>query len=481
MKGIIVSIFFFAALTDAFSQQVYQSTDVETVAAPEGGENLFNDFLTSNLRIPIKSSFKGLKGQVVLNAVVETDGSLSNLTVLKGIDELCNQEAIRVLSLYKAWKPAMLKNTVVRQEVVLPVVFNVDRVDGYDSLRHSLVTYFDKKMVETSNADKIKFRRYIPVDDFGIVNGDVLYEQRNGPEWETLSSVSPEKQEFWQKIYESEKVDSVKAIKVSIALQEKNTSWKQIVVQQMSGSLLSHDEFKSDKDPIRNKYYQNGLLKERQIFRGEKQEVIGWHGNGQLASIVLVPTIYKNPFVYVIKDVREPKGRQQVANGNGYACLDRNYTAQGIDGCGAVKNGLKEGIWTSKSKEGVLFYEENYIEGVLLKGTSYMEGNKFEYTEVEAQPEYIGGVSEMYKYIAQNMKYPRDAAKQGIQGRVYTSFVVGVDGSVEEVKLEKGLHGSLDEEAIRVVSGMNGKWRAGVQRGRKVRVKYNLPLIFQLE
>ena len=72
------------------------------------------------------------------------------------------------------------------------------------------------------------------------------------------------------------------------------------------------------------------------------------------------------------------------------------------------------------------------------------------------------------------------AKDAGIKGRVYVNFVVYEDGSIKDVKLLRGIGGGCDEEAIRVVKAMP-KWSAGKQRGKAVRVSYNLPINFTLK
>lgn len=99
---------------------------------------------------------------------------------------------------------------------------------------------------------------------------------------------------------------------------------------------------------------------------------------------------------------------------------------------------------------------------------------------VESMPEYPGGEPALYSYLAENIKYPQMAKESGIQGRVFVTFVVERDGSVTDVRVLRGIGGGCDEEAIRVVDGMP-KWTPGKQRGKSVRVQYNLPVKFTLQ
>ena len=101
------------------------------------------------------------------------------------------------------------------------------------------------------------------------------------------------------------------------------------------------------------------------------------------------------------------------------------------------------------------------------------------YQIVEKMPQYIGGESAMMKYVSENIKYPEKAKEDGIQGRVFISFVVEKDGSVSNVKVVRGIGGGCDEEAARVIAGMP-KWQPGMQKGKPVRVNYMMPVFFKL-
>ena len=102
------------------------------------------------------------------------------------------------------------------------------------------------------------------------------------------------------------------------------------------------------------------------------------------------------------------------------------------------------------------------------------------FTVVEVMPVYDGGIEELYKFLGNNIKYPEEAKKDSIQGRVFVNFIVETDGSVTNVNVLRGIGGGCDEESIRVVS-MMPKWTPGTQRGKAVRVSYNLPIKFSLK
>lgn len=102
------------------------------------------------------------------------------------------------------------------------------------------------------------------------------------------------------------------------------------------------------------------------------------------------------------------------------------------------------------------------------------------FTVVEVMPVFPGGQTALAQYIASHLKYPTVAQENGIQGRVFVSFVVGEDGYVEDVQVIKGVEPMLDKEALRVIQSLP-RWTPGNQQGKPVRVKYTVPVTFALQ
>ena len=100
---------------------------------------------------------------------------------------------------------------------------------------------------------------------------------------------------------------------------------------------------------------------------------------------------------------------------------------------------------------------------------------------VEQMPEYPnGGMAGLMQFLSKNIKYPTIAQENGTQGRVTVQFVVNKDGSIVDAKVLRGVDPYLDKEAVRVIMGMP-KWKPGMQRGKPVRVKYTVPVMFRLQ
>lgn len=99
---------------------------------------------------------------------------------------------------------------------------------------------------------------------------------------------------------------------------------------------------------------------------------------------------------------------------------------------------------------------------------------------VEDMPEFPGGELALRQWISTNVKYPVIASENGVQGKVFVTFVVDRDGSVSNARIARGVDPSLDQEALRVVNNLP-KWKPGKQRGKPVRVSYTVPINFQLQ
>ena len=111
--------------------------------------------------------------------------------------------------------------------------------------------------------------------------------------------------------------------------------------------------------------------------------------------------------------------------------------------------------------------------------TVVSQSNQNVYDQVEQMPEFPGGMTALIEYLQTNIKYPKDAIKQEVGGRVMVMFVVETDGSLSNVRVARKVFPSLDTEAVRVVKSMP-KWKPGKEKGRPVRVNFTLPVVFSI-
>ena len=108
-----------------------------------------------------------------------------------------------------------------------------------------------------------------------------------------------------------------------------------------------------------------------------------------------------------------------------------------------------------------------------------VEEEIFDIAAVQEQPEFPGGPAEMYKFWDKIKKYPDMEYEAGIQGKVYVEFTVEKDGSIEDVKVRRGVSAGLDKEAMRMIKAMPA-WNPGKMNGKPVKCRFTLPVNFIL-
>lgn len=128
----------------------------------------------------------------------------------------------------------------------------------------------------------------------------------------------------------------------------------------------------------------------------------------------------------------------------------------------------------------VIFAQKEIVIDDKQQFTSYVDNGEVMLTPIETPPKFPGGMLEMFKFIQENLKYPKQAAKQNIQGRSICQFTVEKDGSITDVKVVRSSgNKSLDRAAIRVVK-MMPKWTPGRIQGKITRMVYTLPVKFTI-
>lgn len=146
-------------------------------------------------------------------------------------------------------------------------------------------------------------------------------------------------------------------------------------------------------------------------------------------------------------------------------------------GAATVTNVQIETAVKADSVAGALALEEVVVVG-LFTGEDKKKSTVI-YSVVDEEPQFIGGEKEVGKFIAKNIKYPQYAAQHGIQGTVEVAFVIDKEGNVTGAKVMKGVDGTLDAEAIRVVESMP-RWKPGKKSGEPVNVQLRMPISFNL-
>ncbi len=168
------------------------------------------------------------------------------------------------------------------------------------------------------------------------------------------------------------------------------------------------------------------------------------------------------------------------------------YTAPVIDKTATIDDEMKTQDELNKSKAVIfskdLAGDENDPSAVNPKDvkdqvetvTAVKEAVSKPIEVAEIMPSFPGGDKELMKYLSENLKYPVVDLEQGREGRVVLRFVVGTDGNISNIEIQRSISSTCDKEAVRVVKSMP-KWIPGRQNGKAVPVYFSLPVRFKIE
>lgn len=237
-------------------------------------------------------------------------------------------------------------------------------------------------------------------------------------------------------------------------------NYKTFYPNQVTESEGTYDE--GSRIGIWRYFYKKGSLKEQRQYELLRNRRKDWsHEKYRL-------DVYQDSTGNVL--VKEGNGTYVLYHPNGNVAEKGNYV-----------NGEKAGNWLGNYLNGQHWYEENYKNGVLSKGVSYDSlGRNYVYTQLKQNAEFAGGDQAFYSFLNKNMRYPVEAQRPKIQGRVFMSFAIEANGNISNIKVLKSPNHLLSAEAIRVIGEMNGKWTPGKLRGQFEKTTYNIPLTFSL-
>jgi len=123
--------------------------------------------------------------------------------------------------------------------------------------------------------------------------------------------------------------------------------------------------------------------------------------------------------------------------------------------------------------------EDTKVQQIVIQAEEPKEEVEEIFTIVEDPAAPVGGMTAFYKYVGEKIKYPPQARRMGVEGRVFVEFVIDRDGSITDVRAVKGIGAGCDEEAVRILQAAP-KWKPGKQRGKPVKQRMVLPITFKL-
>ncbi len=474
-------LLFFAVSLFGFAQQpVYEAFEVDSAAHVPGGMGNLALFLRTNLRPPLAMQATGVSGRVFVQAVVGRDGRVGELSVLRTLRPDADREALRVVGLFNAWQPAWKGSQPVGQKVVVPVEFRIPPAAW---------TYENGRKIELFNADeqpttdekRAAFRLVTPVDSLGNPTGDAEIFRLDAPK-KPFAVNRFAKIGVWQPGGPPvASPDSIRFFRFVLTNPEGLPNGT-VRHDYATGELRALETFgRGEPVGASRHFHRNGVVSELTIHLDpNSSHTLRWFANGQIRDDFSEKRA-GFAFQRTLANAWASDGRVLVANGAGTV---RDTTEVGtalLVEEGAYRDGRKHGRWTGAFTSGRRFYEENYEVGTLTSGQSYDEaGQPIRYTVAEQPPEFKGGQPALNAFLTNNLTYPLEAQRSRVSGRVMVSFVVETDGTITDVVALNRPGYGLEKEAIRVVKKMSGRWTPGIQRGRPVKARFNLPLTFNL-
>lgn len=228
-------------------------------------------------------------------------------------------------------------------------------------------------------------------------------------------------------------------------------------------------------------FYPNGNKKEIAIYNDGRLVDSAYHyyPNGQLYTFFVYDDqpLPKHRSIARLKMANDSTGKSLTVNGNGTFIVFDSDLKEIVEK-GNVKNGQKDGLWTGKDE--ITTFTQTYADGKLIAGESTDKaGATLNYTKEYIEPQFKGGIKELYKYLAINIRYPESSRVNHIQGVVMLKFTVEADGSINTIRVVNYVDPDLAAEAIRVLKKAP-LWTPGKRRGRAVRVTYSIPVSFSL-
>lgn len=366
----IIAVFLFSVLIAKAQTQTAADT-IHAVAQqkPEypGGAQARVRFLATHLQYPEDALRNQVSGKVYVGFVVESDGSISHIKVLKGIGYGCDKEAVRVVAQMPKWKPGFINGKPVRVRYTLPFTFNIHGPD-----KGEVYTRVD----------------VYPSFDVNIISGIEGFIQHH--------------LHYPLAILKDGVTDTVNVYFVV----KSNDSITDVSVRKDTAQLNAYD------------------YEAMRVVRNLPVSAPAFLHNQPVSVQLYVPVVFD------------------------YRQVDPSTSK--------IFRTTFDGKTFSYYRPGMTF------------------------AIVDKMPSFPGGIGALMQYLTEKIKYPEEAKKMHLQGRVFLQFIVEADGSITHIRVLRGVSPSLDAEAVKVIRNMP-RWIPGSQRGKPVRVRFNLPIKFTMQ
>ena len=225
------------------------------------------------------------------------------------------------------------------------------------------------------------------------------------------------------------------------------------------------------------------------ILTVHSNDAVAEYGDKAKHGVIKITTKGKETLLSSVMDEFKEKGRFNVtklasgaSTGNPLIVIDGEVKGNASEILKKIEfNTVKSMVVLQNHTQTRQLYGDMAKDGVIVISTiNSLVKDKAIFSIAEEMPEFPGGMEECMKFISKNTRYPAEAHRNGIHGKVVVHFLVTDEGEIKTPTIIESVDPLLDAEALRVIKSMP-KWKPGRQRGKAVNVVVNLPVTFNIQ
>ncbi|MEZ0542402.1 energy transducer TonB [Fibrella arboris] len=471
---------------------VYAPFEVDSVASPRGGQSTLETFLLANLQKPFMAKLVNATGKVIVKATVEADGVLTDVQLVRGLRPDCDQEAMRVMRLFNAWRPALKAGVPVRQTITYAVPFYANLpIDAKPRLEGGfwVTQYLDWQgnVLSGLDAANLPAERLViittPVDAFGHTIGDAKVVNR-GPLGSKTHSI------YYFRFHELPSTSQTVRAFQSALTTPTCSMHGEVLTRTQNGRIRSSAWYNRYQLYEQRTFFDNGLVEELRERQGELIRVATWYPNGQLKQVSYFNAQPKTDYdETLVTDYWDSTGVQTIRDGVGLlrwvetvaSLKDTSVSTYFIQQAG-YKQGLKNGLGTGSFVDGSYRYTETYDSGICRGGFSVnATGDTVRYTTPYQAPVFRDGLAAQELFFKTELMYPLKLKRTGIRGSTWVKFLISPTGALSNYSFSHTLHPDLEAEVVRVLDASKGRWQPAMVRGEPIATTHQLLFMFQLD
>ncbi len=422
-----------------------------------GGIKALMEFIKNEMIYPQEAIEKGVEGRVITNFVVEVDGSVTEALIVRGVDPLLDQEAIRIIEVMPKWKPAEYKGKAIRIRFTLPFVFDLNEYQEKIIRLREIAqkeTYVPPPVNGSSEGPFINYET--PPDYPGGIKALVKFIEENlryptiaykyGIQGRVITNFI---------IHKDGSISDIQIVQgVEPTLDKEAVRVVKLLSKWIPGKI------KGKPVDVRFKLPISFSLNEEKEGKFTFNEMPPEFPGGAKALIEFIETEMKYPQEAIEKGIEGRVITNFAVEKDGSITdikikhsVDSLLDQEALRIIKAMPKWEPEGFFLKIKSTYTLpiVFDLNEYQKENADNDSTANNDDEVCTEVDEQPDFPGGIKAMMSFLANNINYSRESVKKGVEGRVVTNFIVNKDGSISDVTVKKRGNKLLDAEAMRVI------------------------------